>query len=67
MQHEDFTARNIKCGGCAQAIRTGLRDLSGVRDVDVDLDSGEITIQGDDLSRDVLADKLRALGYPPVE
>jgi copper chaperone len=67
MQHEKFTATNIKCQGCVKAIREGLMDLTGVRNVDVNAADGEVTVQGEKLSREVLAGKLRELGYPPLD
>lgn len=61
---EKFTVRNVKCGGCANNIRNGLRPLSGVSEVDVEIASGAVTVQGDNLSRAALAQKLAELGYP---
>lgn len=61
---EKFTVRNVKCGGCASNIRNGLLALSGVKSVDVEIASGAVTVQGDNLSRAALAQKLTELGYP---
>ena len=32
---EDFTVKNIKCGGCVKAIQNGLQAVAGVAAVDV--------------------------------
>jgi copper chaperone len=57
-------AENIKCGGCASAIQDALGKLDGVQTVNVDVDSGRVTITADDGLRAVLAATLEASGYP---
>ena len=61
---EKFTVKNVKCGGCAANIVNGLKEMPGIDDVRVDIDSGAVTVTGDDLSRDRIAAKLGDLGYP---
>ena len=67
MQTEEFSVRNVKCQGCVKAIREGLGAMPGVESVDVQIDGGEVTVYGDDLSRPALVAKLAELGYPAVE
>lgn len=56
---------NIKCGGCANSIHKSLASLTGVFGVSVNLESGEITVDHtDEVSRQQLAAKLHAMGYP---
>lgn len=64
MQTEVFTVRNVKCGGCASAIENGLKEMGGVQQVDVVVESGEVTVTGEELSRQSLSEKLTQLGYP---
>ena len=61
---EHFTVRNVKCGGCVKAIQDGLRALPGVTQVDVVIDGGKVTVEGDALDRTQIAAKLSQLGYP---
>ena len=61
---ETFSVQNVKCGGCASNIRNGLGALPGVASVEVEVASGTVVVQGDNLSRAVLAQKLAELGYP---
>jgi copper chaperone CopZ len=58
---------NVKCGGCVQAIQTGLAALSGVAGVEVDIPTGLVTVTGDNLPTDQIAATLTGLGYPPVD
>ena len=59
-----IVADNIKCDGCASSIKDALGRLDGVQAVDVDVDSGRVTVSADDGLRDVLAATLEASGYP---
>lgn len=64
MQQETFTVQNVKCGGCATAIRNGLSELPGVSEVQVEIESGRVTVAGDGFDRGAIAAKLAELGYP---
>ena len=64
MQSEQFTVKNVKCGGCASAIQNGLKELPGVEGVEVSIEDGKVTVTGDGLSREQLSGKLGELGYP---
>lgn len=58
-------AQNIKCNGCVSAIQTGLKDLSGVNSVEVDIPTGTVTVEAEqDLSAEI-AETLGKIGYPP--
>lgn len=61
---ERFEVDNVKCGGCAAAIRDGLAELAGVESVEVDIASGQVEVAGSGLDRGELATRLASLGYP---
>ena len=61
----EIQAKNVKCGGCASAISTGLMEDPRIQQVDVDIASGRVTVEAtDDIRADIEA-RLSALGYPP--
>ena len=64
MQTEKFLVKNVKCGGCATTIREGLSGISGVEDVEVVIQEGEVNVCGETLNQTALAQKLDELGYP---
>jgi copper chaperone len=66
MTTERFSVQNVKCAGCVQSVREGLGALPGVVSVEVEIAGGRVTVEGEGLARDVLAAKLRELGYPPL-
>ena len=55
---------NIKCGGCANTIKTKLQAESGVSAVEVDIEAGMVRIEGEELDRAGLVQRLAQLGYP---
>jgi len=62
----DVDVENIKCGGCANSIVSGLKALEGVVDVRVDVEQGRITVDGDDALQPAVCEHLQKLGYPEV-
>ena len=60
----EFTVQNVKCGGCASAIQTGLRQDARVREVTVDAPTGRVMVETEGDSRAELGAVLKALGYP---
>ena len=55
---------NIKCGGCANSIKKGLMDEAGVSTVEIDIENGMVSIDGENLDRDAIAEHLLKMGYP---
>lgn len=61
-----ITVENIKCGGCANSIRSKLVDLKLAESVEVDIEQGAVHIHGDPVSRDEAIQTLARIGYPEV-
>jgi len=57
---------NIKCGGCANSIRNRLLDGGLATAVDVDVERGEVRIDGGPDDRSRVVEALARLGYPEV-
>lgn len=64
MAQEQFKVKNVKCNGCVNSIKNGLKDVPGVVDVGVDIAAGAVHVHGDHLARADIAAKLQKLGYP---
>ena len=60
----DISVENIKCGGCANTITTRLNALDIIEGCEVDIDTGIISINGDESSRQEVSQLLLKLGYP---
>ena len=57
---------NIKCDGCASSIRSGLIEKELVQTVDVDIERGEVRVEGNPERRDQVTIALAKMGYPEV-
>ena len=60
----NFTVLNVKCGGCANNIESGLKGMAGIESIDVNIKNGVVKISGNDLSHSKISAKLSELGYP---
>ncbi len=59
-----IAVENIKCGGCANSIRTKLLSEALVQAVDIDIEHGQVRVEGDLESRESVAMALARMGYP---
>lgn len=68
MEKEFFIIENLKCGGCANSIKTGLKKLSGVATVEVNKDESSVTVEYTEggVSRADMTEALLKMGYPEV-
>jgi copper chaperone len=59
-----IAVENIKCGGCANTIRTKLLSQALVQAVDVDIQHGQVRVEGNPETRDKVTMALARMGYP---
>ncbi|MCW8942921.1 MAG: heavy-metal-associated domain-containing protein [Gammaproteobacteria bacterium] len=60
----DISVENIKCGGCANTIKTRLNDMDIIDSCEVDVEKGIVSISGDESKREQVTQLLLKLGYP---
>jgi copper chaperone len=60
----EIAVENIKCGGCASTITRRLNELDAVSDCQVDVETGMVSISGDESSKLEVTQLLLNLGYP---
>lgn len=60
----EIQIENLKCGGCARSILSGLGQIDGISDVEVDHDIKRVKFTGEESLRVQVAEKLRSMGYP---
>lgn len=58
---------NIKCGGCANAIRSSLDALEGVHHTFINITNGSVIVDGNQGLREKITSKLMDLGYPEAD
>lgn len=61
-----IAVENIKCDGCASSIRSKLTEQELVQSVDVDVEQGEVHVEGNLEWRDQVIIALAKMGYPEV-
>lgn len=66
MEQLNIQSSKIKCGGCVSNIENGLNGFAGVLEVKVDLESNIVTVQGNELDKTKIENKLEELGYPAI-
>ena len=61
-----IAVENIKCGGCANSIRSKLLDQGLAQSVEVDIEEGQVIIEGNPEWRAQVAAAMAKMGYPEV-
>lgn len=61
---QSFKVDNVKCGGCANTLKTKLEPLFGDITVNLEQQPREITLDIDAERIEALRSELKALGYP---
>lgn len=66
MDKIQIRVENVKCGGCVTNITSSLKEFDGIDDVAVEIDSGLVTLNDNQINLQAIENKLIELGYPPV-
>ena len=64
MEQFEIQASKIKCGGCVSTIEDGLKDFAGISEMKVDIETNVVSVQGNELDKESIENKLAELGYP---
>jgi copper chaperone len=64
IMQEIIAVENIKCGGCARTIENNLNKIPSIQSVNINVEEGMVTVEGENLQRDELIKTLLSLGYP---
>lgn len=63
MMKQEIQVENVKCDGCVKSIQSALMETPGVEKVEVDKQTGIVTIEGN-VDRELLTAELSKAGYP---
>ena len=61
---QTFEVENVKCSGCANTLKTKLKETFGEVNVDLEVTPRKITLEINDEQIELLKEQLRSLGYP---
>ncbi len=68
METSTFSAPDIECDGCANAIKKALGNVQGVSGVQVDVAAKEVTVTHDENApRETIAAALDRAGFPVAQ
>ena len=59
----DYTVEGMTCSHCVLSVREEVSEVAGVSAVDVDLDSGRLTVTGRNLDDDAVRAAVAEAGY----
>ncbi|BBP44223.1 heavy-metal-associated domain-containing protein [Thiosulfativibrio zosterae] len=62
----EVAVENIKCGGCANSIKTKLLSNPEIHQVEVDIEAGLVKITADLAQKSSVVAALAQMGYPEV-
>jgi copper chaperone len=62
----NYTVEGMTCGHCRKAVIEEVLQVEGVKGVDVDLDSGRVTVAGESFADDAIAQAIDEAGYTLV-
>jgi len=58
-----YTVSGMTCDHCVLSVREEVSEVEGVREVDVDLASGRMTVQGEGFTDDAVRSAVAEAGY----
>jgi copper chaperone CopZ len=62
---EILEVKNVKCGGCVEAIKNGLAELEGIDVKNIDIPTAKLEFESNGTTPlDKVKEKLDKLGYP---
>ena len=61
---QTFEVINVKCGGCANTLKTKLLEEFGEIEVNLEVEPRQITLDIEESTLPSLRKKLKSLGYP---
>jgi copper chaperone len=59
----DYTVQGMTCSHCVLSVREEVSEVPGESAVDVDLDSGHMTVTGQNVTDDAVRDAVVEAGY----
>ncbi len=62
----NYTVEGMTCGHCRAAVIEEVLQVSGVKGVDVELDSGRVTVAGESFEDDAIRRAIDEAGYTLV-
>jgi copper ion binding protein len=63
MSTNTYEVTGMTCGHCVQAVTTEIENIDGVHSVQVNLETGKVTVEGENFTDDQVAAAVDEAGY----
>lgn len=63
MTEKTYTVKGMHCQSCVANVSESVTEVTGVSNVDVDLDSGRVVVKGEDVDDAAVRAAIVAAGY----
>ena len=63
MQTKTYTVTGMTCGHCVASVTEEVGEVAGVESVDVELETGAVTVTGQDVSDEAVKAAVEEAGY----
>jgi len=67
MAQKVYTVTGMTCGHCVGSVSSEVGKVSGVSSVDVDLESGRVTVTGEEFNVEQIRQAVHEAGYTLVD
>lgn len=64
---ESLKIKGMSCKHCVGSVKKALENISGLSEVNVDLDKGEATFKNDSMPREEIRAAISKIGFEPGE
>ena len=66
MKTEEILVANVECNSCARTIKNVLSAIKGIREVDVNVEKGQVKVSYENIERKSISEALESIGYPEI-
>jgi copper chaperone len=62
-----FKVTGMTCSHCEESVKKTLMKLEGIKSVDIDLETGQVTIESELVDFDLIKQSVKELGYEVID
>ena len=62
-QYAEFTVSGMSCNHCRTTVEKNVRNIPGITDVSVDLQTGRMIVEGENISEEMIRETVESIGF----
>jgi len=63
METKTYLVEGMQCKNCQMHVENGIKDIPGIKDVIVDLNNGQVRVEGDAIDSGKIKEAVEKVGY----